>query len=158
MPLVADRRVLEAYARGFRHVYFDDNYPSAAVAEFFTVKMACDGSLAVDEAVVGRHRRRDQPRSFRFANGMGPSGNVDWRVDEAQRHNMSAALRAVAEVYFEVRVLGGHRAPLSAERCTPLPIPPLTNVRVESCCTAAAALAGRPDPLPDKESAARSRT
>ena len=60
------RRLLEAFARGFRHVYLDDNYPPTHAAEFFSAKIACDANWG------GTTERR------RFGNGMGPPGRVDW--------------------------------------------------------------------------------
>ena len=103
------RRTLEAFARGFRHLFFDDNYLPMK-GDNFALKEACDGDGALRMLLSGN----PYPPAAKFAYGMGVTQKEPFIITPPMRRNISAALRKVADVYYELPQLW----PSSASRFT----------------------------------------
>ena len=92
------RRVLEARARGFVHLLFDDNYPYGG--DNFSVKMACDGDGALHRWLF--HRPRAQTTHFQYGMGSQSGKSDDFIFTPAEHANFTSALRAAAASYYEL--------------------------------------------------------
>ena len=91
------RRTLEAFAHGFRHLFFDDNYLPMK-GDNFALKEACDGDGALQMLLSGK----PYPPAATFAYGMGTTPKKPLVITPPIRRNISAALRKVADVYYEL--------------------------------------------------------
>ena len=114
------RRILEAHARGFRHLLFDDNYPHPDVGDNFSPKMAC-GARELAARLAPEHRTLPF-HDFRFS-----PAPPRLRVGARELSQIHASFARAVSIYRELPPLwaGPNRFRYSADAFRGASEPPL---------------------------------